>query len=176
MSIKRATKRHADLKDVVATRRLRDLKSGEELIVRIGRPRKRNGNWECPFHVGGTPTSGVELGHGVDALQALIQALDGIRSGLAGKNRMEWIGGEPGDAGIPRFVPMFYGRDFAARIERLIDNEISRFATLAQRRALGRSRRRAPRRKAPTQVVLRKKTKVDRKGVREAKTVRKGFR
>jgi len=46
---------------------------------------------------------------------------------------LSWEGGEPGDAGIPRMVPMFYGRTFAEKVERHIDQEIHAFGDVAKR-------------------------------------------
>ncbi|HET6147919.1 MAG TPA: hypothetical protein VFH68_10340 [Polyangia bacterium] len=93
-------------------------------------------DWECPFHIGLPPDAGIEFGHGIDAFQALIQAIEGIRTRLEQRRRQfTWRGGEPGDAGFPRLVPMFYGRQFAERINKLIDDEVLRFASNAARAA-----------------------------------------
>jgi hypothetical protein len=136
---KRSAKMPAGLDDTVATRRLWDREGREAFLVRLGRPRRGKVDWECPFWIGSHPRACIQYGYGVDGLQALIQALDGIRASLAERDRLQWKGGKPGDAGIPRFIPLFFGREFAVRIERFLDDEISRFAKAAEERALSRS-------------------------------------
>jgi hypothetical protein len=60
--------------------------------------------------------------HGADALQALINAIQGVRKALDDSSlALTWVGGEPGDHGVPRIVPMFFGRAFARDIEDEID-------------------------------------------------------
>ena len=121
--------------DVIARRRLRDVDSQKDFTVWIGRPRKMGADWECLFHIGLSPNDGVEAGHGVDAFQALIHALEGIRIRLEQRGRVfSWRGGESNDAGFPRYAPMFYGWQFTATINKPIDREVLRFAKNAEKR------------------------------------------
>lgn len=122
---------------VVATRRLW-LEESEErtAVVKIGKPRKmKGGDWECPFQISGLGMRKIEYGHGVDAMQALVQAIEGIRVRLEQAGMpLTWEGGESGSTGFTRFVPSFYGHQFSKRLERLIEKEIERFAHNAEAR------------------------------------------
>lgn len=66
---------------VVATRRLRAARPpGRLCTVAIGRPRRvRPGEWACPYRVTGIGSSEVRYAHGVDAVQALLLAFQGVR-------------------------------------------------------------------------------------------------
>lgn len=121
----------------IAVRRLAVVgEPGRELIVTIGKPRpdpKPGGDWMCSFLVEGLPRTRRRAAHGVDALQALLMAVEGVRATLdASGLQLAWEGGEPGDTGIPRTVPLFYGLDFAQKIGRHIDREIQEHAQAAE--------------------------------------------
>lgn len=122
---------------IVGIRLLREAGSNRKaVIVKVGKPRKqRGGNWACPFQISGLGLRKIEYGHGVDSIQALLMAIEGIRTRLeqSGK-QLTWDGGDPGDTGFTRFVPTFFGVDFCKRIDRLIDREVQRFARTAETR------------------------------------------
>lgn len=81
---------------------------------------------------------------GVDAIQALIMALEGIRHDLSVANpACRWIGGEKGDFGFPRHVTTAFGFAIARRIDRLIDRELLQYSKILARRAQRRTTRRA---------------------------------
>lgn len=63
-------------------------------------------------------------------------ALDACMRTVLRKNssHWRWIYAEEGDTGIPRFVPSGFGIEFADGSEKLIDDEISKFAAEAERR------------------------------------------
>jgi hypothetical protein len=89
--------------------------------------------WRCALRVKWDESVRTDFAHGLDALQALINAIEGIRSALLERHEeMSWPGGEPGDPGIPRFVPQFFGLNFANQMNRILDEEIERFATRAK--------------------------------------------
>jgi hypothetical protein len=96
---------------------------------------KSGEDWECPFRIAGLGGRVVEYGYGVDAIQALTTALEGIRVALerSGK-RLSWIGGNPGDAGFERPVPSALGLHFSRRLNRMIDREVARFVRVQERR------------------------------------------
>lgn len=126
---------------ILGTRRLREEGDhGKEIVVELGMPRKmKGGDWECPFRIRGLGTPKIEYGHGIDGIQALLQAVEGIRVKLEQSNRQFTLdGAEPGDTGFRRIVPAFFGLKFSKRLERLIEIEIRRFARVAE----GRYRRR----------------------------------
>ena len=75
---------------ILAERRLAEQVSGKVVRVSLGAPRPGtdDADWECPFRIHGAGISRVEFGYGIDSMQALTTALDGIRvlldeSGLA---------------------------------------------------------------------------------------------
>jgi hypothetical protein len=115
-------------------------KSERATIVRLGKPRKRkDGDWECPFHITGL---GVNHGYGVDGIQALTTALEGIRvllerNGLA----LSWLGGEIGNTGFNRLVPTSFGAKFMSRLDRIIDQEIASFVARLERAYQRKSRK-----------------------------------
>lgn len=121
---------------VVGSRRLLRDGSREATIV-LGKPRrtKRGSDWECPFRIEGLTMRGIKHGYGVDAIQALTTALEGIRTMLEGcGERLSWIGGYPGDPGFERPVPSGLGMAFAHRLNRMIDREVAQFLRAQERR------------------------------------------
>lgn len=121
---------------IIAVRQLSDAGS-RKVTVSLGKPRrmKRGEDWECPFQIKGLGGSAAKYGYGVDAIQALTTALEGIRVTLerSGK-RLSWIGGNPGDPGFERPVPSALGVDFSRRLNRIIDREVARFVRVQERR------------------------------------------
>jgi hypothetical protein len=118
---------------IIAMRQLSGARS-RKVTVSLGKPRrmKRGEDWECPFRISG---SAVQYGYGVDAIQALTTALEGIRVTLerSGK-RLSWVGGNPGDPGFERPVPSALGVDFSRRLNRIIDREVAQFVRVQERR------------------------------------------
>ena len=105
--------------------------SGESVHVYIDRPVKEDdGGWACKYHIVGDGLDQDGAAHGIDALQALMQAIEGARVALMESidRVLTWPGGEPGDIGIPRQVPTYVDRNTAQQIERLIDKEIAEWA------------------------------------------------
>lgn len=121
---------------IIAVRQLSGAGS-RKVTVSLGKPRrmKRGEDWECPFRIRGLGGSAVQYGYGVDAIQALTTALEGIRVTLerSGK-RLSWIGGNPGDSGFERPVPSALGVDFSRRLNRIIDREVAQFVRVQERR------------------------------------------
>lgn len=116
--------------NVIATRKLCELTSDKQIVIQIGIPRKVSENeWECAFFVTNIEMHEIQFGYGIDGLQALIQAIEGTRVFLerCGKEVL-WEGSEEGETGIPRYVPMFYGKMFTEYIGKLIDSEVENFA------------------------------------------------
>lgn len=108
----------------------RDLTNdGRRVTVEIYAPEPDPANperdWRCRFHLTGAVEKDT-YGRSLDSLGALENAIAGVRhyldeSGLV----LTWAGGEPGDHGVPRFVPQFFGRAFAREIEDEIDRRIA---------------------------------------------------
>jgi hypothetical protein len=96
------------------------------VTVTLGSPRRRkDGDWECPFRITGVR---VQYGYGVDSIQALTTALEGIRVTLerSGK-QLTWLGGETGYTGFDRFVTTSFGAKFTEHLNRTIDKEIVKY-------------------------------------------------
>jgi hypothetical protein len=138
---------------VIATRRLR-LSKGKKvstLTAKIGLPRRVTaGEWACPFWISDLPGNRVETARGIDAVQAIVLALESIRLKLKTvEGRMSW----PGSRDLmdfPQYVPDFFGPEFSERIEKLIAREVQR--TLRMLKRLD-----APKRGKNTGSVRRKK-------------------
>lgn len=113
---------------VIARRVLTEVNAPDrEITLSIGTPRRVDRDeWQCAILIEGLKDSAIaDSAHGTDSLAALLLAVEGVRwhlkeSGL----RFAW-GGESDlwDTGIPRQVPIGFGRQFEERIERAIDRE-----------------------------------------------------
>jgi hypothetical protein len=126
---------------VIASRELRRSgRTGQPVVVLFGKPRRDSRkDWACPFQIKGLGDSEVYKAFGVDAVSALTNALEGVRVALEKSGeRLSWIGGEKGDSGFPRFVPMFFGLEFAERLGKMIDEQLEHLA----RSAIGGHKRR----------------------------------
>lgn len=126
---------------VIAERRLHRRDSPRRVVVvSLGRPRRTKGSqdWECPFETrgGGVGSRRVECAYGVDAFQALTNALEGIRyfldqSGVA----LGWTGVLDDDTGFQRLIPLLPERGGTRRLERLVDREAKLRVQRLKRRA-----------------------------------------
>ena len=113
----------------IAQRRLVTLDDeGKRVLVSLGTPRWNKREWECPFRIRAQGVYEVEFGYGVDSMQALTTALDGIRALLDKKfESLAWQGGLPDDSGFQRHIPLTpFGAAFSRRLERLVDREYRR--------------------------------------------------
>ena len=116
----------------IARRLLNDSQGQPSLEVRIGIPilTEPPDGWECPYAL---VEPGQDLrpqfGHGIDAFQALTQALEGIRVMLVRMGRsLTWLNFEPGFTGFTRSVPFTFGLESVREMESLIDNTYERHA------------------------------------------------
>lgn len=119
---------------IIGARDLREVESSNLIRVKVGKPRKaRAGDWVCPFYITGLGGPAKYSAYGIDAIQALQMAFEGIRTELhkSGK-QMTWVGGEPGDTGFARLLPTAFGPEFSQRLEQLLDQEIAQFAQTAE--------------------------------------------
>jgi hypothetical protein len=112
---------------VIARRVLSAAGQTNEIVISIGIPRRHPvWDWECPFLIEGLGSARVQSRGGVDALQALFSALNGVWVALEQTGqRFQWLSDEPG-SGIPRQVPMGYGIRFEKRLNRFIEDEAAR--------------------------------------------------
>lgn len=117
----------AGLGHLIATRLLAEEKTpGLHVTVKIGEPRQLLADeWRCPFSIEGIVESGVRFAGGVDALQALILAISGVRHYLEQTGRhFTWLGD---DNGVPLQVTNDYGKTFEKRVRKLIDRAEKQF-------------------------------------------------
>ncbi len=96
--------------------------------VKLGYPEMRTPDeWACPFRIVGLDHEISEYGIGVDSLQAIMMAIEGIATYLRSSGRtLSWLG-MPGETGIRRQIPMMMGAEFANEIEAHIDAKIDAF-------------------------------------------------
>ena len=104
--------------------------TGRKIVVLIGLPRpdrlSKHGDWECPFLIEGVGESKVETTYGVDSLQALILAIEGVRVRLeqTGRN-LFWLDPNLG-TDIPINVPTVWGKRLVERVSLAIERETVR--------------------------------------------------
>jgi hypothetical protein len=123
----------------LATRKLNDQTDpAVEVEVKLGYPEQRTPDeWACPFRILGLDAEIAEYGIGMDSLQALMMAHEGIATSLRSSGRkLSWIG-IPGETGIRRQIPMMMGADFANEIEAHIDAKIEALNAAKQKQIEG---------------------------------------
>jgi hypothetical protein len=121
----------------IASRRLSVVPSGRPVQLEIDAPRPRRvGDWACAYRIHGLGRRRRGNGLGDDGFEALQSALAAIRRELEPfGERLTWRG-EPGELGLPQLVPDYFGGEFRARLERLLQAEMEREG--ARLKGLGR--------------------------------------
>ena len=145
---------------VIASRILSEQDVPEtKVIVSIGLPRPHpRQDWECPFLIEGIGESKVRGAYGVDAMQSLISALQGIRAGLDQSERaLFWLDPKRGTF-FPVMVSTAYGKRFEDRVGLAIEREMVR-----EWRAIIKSRR---------EIIRAHEAKLRRQGVAPSKIAR----
>lgn len=75
--------------------------------VSLGTPRWNGSEWECPFRIRSAGGSEVDFGRGLDSMQALTTAVEGIRVALESKfGALSWEGVFPHHSGFQRAIPL----------------------------------------------------------------------
>jgi len=122
MAAKRTARRH-----VVARRTFRTTK-GERVMAVLYRPvMVHKEEWRCDFRISGLSHQVDDCAYGVDGLQAIIIALQGIRFHLdRAPESMTWCDGPVGELGLPRPIPDSYGLDVEKRLAKVVGEEVSR--------------------------------------------------
>jgi hypothetical protein len=150
-----------DLGRVVAHRALSEKGFPQrKIVVSIGLPRRDQepgGDWECPFLIEGFGKSKVQKAFGVDSVQALILAIQGIRVNLEQTGRdLFWLDPQNG-ADFPLNVPTTWGKQFVERVRLAIEREIVRVwrakAEASRAKIRGEEAELKKRGKIPRQVV-----------------------
>jgi hypothetical protein len=118
---------------VIARRRLRQVRSGKIVNLTFKKPTRSGRDWACELAFTGRGVSKREIVHGVDALQALLLAVERARqlSRQLG-DPLSWVG-DDSDPGLPMQVPLMYGAELRHNLEKLIEAEVERFARKMQR-------------------------------------------
>lgn len=101
----------------------------ESVEAKIGVPEEESPDtWRCPFMVMDSGTGDIEYAYGLDAFQALLMAIAGIRARIEHLHlEVSWRGSMPedeSDHGFPYYVPQSFGFRFSKRIETLIEREL----------------------------------------------------
>lgn len=126
---------------VVATRVFRRGR-GRPLVATVHLPleiSKSPPKWVAAFKVDGTPGGHEDIVAGVDALQALMSAIQGLRIFLeASGEKFSWFSWEVGDTGIPRSLPVSYGLKFSRALEALVQAETTKHVEENLRRRKGK--------------------------------------
>lgn len=103
---------------------------GHEVVLTIGKPRRSSrpdGDWMCSVLIEGVPKERRLRAHGVDAVQALQDAMACARHALdASGLTVVWLDNEPGDMGLPLSIPGCWGLEFERRLERYMNEEVQR--------------------------------------------------
>jgi len=92
--------------------------------------------WKCAFEISGGPFgSRMEKAYGIDAMDALYNALEGIRAVLAEgpSEGLTWHNGTIPGHGFRRLVPAFLGPELEKTVGSLIDNLIGYTSTILER-------------------------------------------
>ena len=127
---------------VIASRQLQTAdRKRTKVVVRLAQPQQESsGNWVCRFEITGLGRHRVNAGHGVDAFQALQQALEGIRLMLDETGRkLSFL--DMGTHFFPKYVPQYFGPKFERKLNLHVEREILRFAKDLERRHKARLRR-----------------------------------
>lgn len=123
---------------VVATRSFQN-DAGSTVVATVFEPTMpEEDKWACRFQISGLPTDVDERAYGVDGMQALMMALEGIRVHLERSGAtLIWLDGEPGVLGMTPSIPFSYGLKVQKHLTKLVDEEIVRLVE-ADAKAKGR--------------------------------------
>lgn len=112
------TEKHA--KQIVATRTLARAGLEEAVTLTIEVPAQRRRDWACTFTIAGAGKRVRKTAYGLDALQALLHAVELARqTSQVISPPLEWHGIPY--CGLPRLMPLHLDENTARRIEALID-------------------------------------------------------
>lgn len=99
----------------------------------------------CPFEIREKTHRVLDVAYGVDSLQALQLALEGLRAHLVPRvEELSWL--DVPDLGLPKSVPLILEPSRVAKLGRLIDRETERWA--AEMEASARAQHRTRKRRA----------------------------
>jgi len=104
-------------------------------LVQLGEPEQvAKHEWRCPYEIRGAGARGVKYAYGVDALQALSLAFQGIRALVDSlPHDLDWMG-EPIELAFPRMIPYFGSNKFTRRLQKMVDQELAANLKLQEER------------------------------------------
>ena len=116
-----------DVESTIAERELTDVETDRSVKIRVERPEQvADDEWCCRFSVEGAEPGSVDRAYGIDSLQALVLALEGVRLAVeCRRDQLSWLGGPSGELGLSRRVPDFLRLKFERRLNKLIDREVA---------------------------------------------------
>jgi hypothetical protein len=120
----------------IASREFKNEKTGRRIVADVYAPRQvSDQEWACRYVIRGLPGRRQHDAHGIDSLQALSQAMQGIRYYLERSGLPISFLGQLGDFGIYRAVA---GWDTAMtrRLERLVEREFTKLVRAKWRRVV----------------------------------------
>jgi hypothetical protein len=127
---------------VVAVRRFRQARTRRAVTIRIGQPRRSGRDWFAPVEIRGLGPPQTDRIYGIDALQAFLLSVEFLRIRLSTvEPPLTWLGGAPGDLGLPTQLPHFGVPDLSRRLDRLMTAEMERWARGLERKYRRRRRR-----------------------------------
>jgi len=127
------------------SRRLLLLPGKQAVTLEVLRPAERRaGEWTCVYRIRGLGRVRAGRVVGDDGLQALQLALAALRRELEPfAARLTWTG-EPGELGLPEFVPDYFGAEFRRRLESVVRRESEAEASRLREAAVGKGRASSP--------------------------------
>jgi hypothetical protein len=134
----------------IAARRVFTAARGKRVVVTLGVPQPVPGSdWGCPLQITGLNTTWRRPKYvfGIDGLQALRLAMQCAGAVLeASKRKLDWLG-QPGDLGMPRFLP-WLPKPEQDRLAAIVDRELARWVRRAERAYKAKQAKRSSRRRA----------------------------
>lgn len=83
--------------------------------------------WICEFVISGLPSEIRGQGRGIDSLQALTIAIEGLDVQLRScSEALVWDEQEVGDSGLPRYYPRGFGLEVEGRLVEVVREELTR--------------------------------------------------
>lgn len=109
-------------------RRVYRTKTGAEVVARIFEPFEVSADdWRCEFEIAGLNPDFRALGPGVDSMDALSNALGGLRIQLERiGEELVWIDAEPGVSGIAHTIPSAFGPSVEKYLIALVRQRVDR--------------------------------------------------
>lgn len=109
-----------------------NIESNKPILLVLKQPMITPGydDWECTFQILKEDTQALlfeDKGYGIDSLQALIDAIEGIHHALKKHfSEYEWLL-QNGNSGVPRMTPIHLPASYTEKIMRCIDTQLAAF-------------------------------------------------